>query len=113
MSEKFVLKHTVHYGGRVYTAGTEADEIGEVATEFGQHVWEGGRGPAKTAKPDSEGGGSGDPGGSLAGSPPVPPPSALPTPPAPAELSAPAADEPDADAGSASRRPSGGRRSGS
>lgn len=45
------LARTVHHKGRKYTAGKTADEIGPVAGEFGDHVWEGGKAPAKSSLP--------------------------------------------------------------
>lgn len=94
------LAYTVHHKGRKYRAGMTAEEIGDVAANFGAHVWEGGKGPGGStpAKPDS---------GTRLGTPPVPAPSALPgaAPPAPAPEPGIGGDD-----GAASRRNSGGRR---
>ncbi len=89
MSEKYVLAHTIHYNGTRYVAGTEAEQIGEVAGEFGDHVWRGGKGPGKVT-------GEGNPrAGTNLAAHTVPTPSALPTPgPAPTP-------EPDGERGGA------------
>jgi len=72
------LARTIYHAGRKYLAGTTSEEIGAVAAEFGDHVWEGGRKPDDLPTPeDIE---QGPAGGVLAGSPPVPSPTALPSP---------------------------------
>lgn len=74
MSEEKFLEATVHHKGQVYRAGTSSEQIGEVASEFGDHCWVGGKGPGKVS-------GDGNPlAGTPSGRPPVPTPSALPTP---------------------------------
>lgn len=74
MSTQPTLAYTVHHKGRKYSGGTTAEDIGEVAGEFGDHVWVGGKAPAKSTTQKSSSGES----GSRLGSPPVPPPSGLP-----------------------------------
>lgn len=64
MAESKKLRFTVHHKGRSYPAGMSASEIGDVAGEFGDHVWEGAK-PREIA-------------GILLGSRPVPHPSGLP-----------------------------------
>lgn len=74
MSDDTKLAYTVHHKGRVYEAGTTSQEIGAVASEFGDHVWEGGRRPRRLPKdenPDA---------GTLLGTPTAPTPTGLPTP---------------------------------
>lgn len=74
MSDKpAALAYTVHYKGNVYPAGTEADQIGEVANELGDHVWIDGKGPGKVT-------GDGNPLASTPAGRPGPGLSALPTP---------------------------------
>lgn len=75
-SKEPTLAYTVHHKGRKYSAGQTASDVGDVAGEFGEHVWVDGNAPAKSSGEKS----SGTDGGSQLGSPPVPPPSALPTP---------------------------------
>lgn len=113
------LANTVHHKGRVYEAGMTLDEIGEVAREFGAHVWEGG---TKPNFPQTSGGGveGGGETGSRLGTPPTPSPSALPGPDTSAAIAAvtgteaPArpgvpADGGDADGGGTAKRATGGR----
>jgi hypothetical protein len=68
------LAYTVHHKGRKYRAGSTAEEIGPAAGDFGDHVWEGGKAPARSAVP----GPSAPAGGVTLGSRTVPPPSGLP-----------------------------------
>lgn len=73
------LAMTVHHKGRKYRAGMTAEDIGPAAAEIGKHAWVDGIAPAKTPDKDAQAGGT------PAGSPVVPTPSALPTPPVPEE----------------------------
>lgn len=74
MSEDAHLIATVHHKGQVYPAGTAASEMGEVANELGDHVWQDGKKPGKVS-------GEGNPlAATPAGRPGVPTASALPTP---------------------------------
>lgn len=75
-SKEPTLAYTVHHKGRQYRAGTGAEEIGEVAGEFGDHVWVDGKAPAKSSTRTNSGDSGG--GGTQLGTPPVPTPSALP-----------------------------------
>jgi len=76
MSSEATLAKTVYHKGRKYRGGMTAEEIGPVAAEFGDHVWVGGKAPAKQSIPDQ---GSPD-GGVHAATPPVPTKSGLPGP---------------------------------
>jgi hypothetical protein len=75
MSSEPTLAYTVHHKGRKYTAGSTAKEVGPVAAEFGDHVWEGGKAPAKSALPKE-----GDPDGGTNSATPGVPRSGLPGP---------------------------------
>lgn len=68
------LAYTVHHKGRTYPAGMSSDEIGAIASEFGDHVWEGGRRPDALPKDVNPAAGT------LSGEPPVPIPSGMPSP---------------------------------
>jgi hypothetical protein len=111
------LGFTVHHGGRVYEAGTTAEDLGDVAYKFGDHVWEGGVTPVKPVTPaggqgdDAGGDGGGDPPaptGTLLGSPTIPTPSALPSPAATTEVGA--VPDAEVDDGAAAAKAGRGRR---
>jgi hypothetical protein len=67
MSEAPKLAYTVHHKGRKYTAGKTLEELGPIAAEFPDHLWEGGKAPAKSAIPTD-----GPDGGVYAATPEIP-----------------------------------------